>query len=157
MKIHPKHEWLANKMGEGYYYIPGSQREFFHLWKDGQNQWRCTSTWTLECDKDEEFVVLDSISRKAIKMNCHHFEAIERADDATEQVTKPLGYCEVSKEDYVQLVDDDCAVSVIFENLIMARTVSDAETTVGYVRDANTGDIFKVTIDYLGNNPDEKD
>jgi len=180
MRIQQKDIHSAERMGEGYYYVPevgGEFGDFYHLWKDTAGEWHIAPTWTLECSNNEEFIVLPNIERRAIKMDHRHFEAIKRVDAPAEQA--PVGSCQPyvsvgvdwdkaeehspsgKKTWYPGCCDvcqeDDCATEAIIADLIMARTVSDAETAIGYVRDPATGDIFKVTVEYLGNNPNGKD
>ena len=157
MKIWERDQELAQKTGEGVWLWDGA---WYELYIDNDGEWSANASRGSSVEGNT-LAILPEILKHGIKMERRHYDAIERVDAPAEQAPlgscRPYGYCEVCKEDYVQLVDDDCATEAIIDNLIMARTVSDAETAVGYVRDAATGDIFKVTIDYLGNNPDEKD
>lgn len=146
MKICEKHQELAAQIGESIWVKDGN---WYQVYLDADGEWSVHASWG-SIGYDVEMHMLDKIVRQGTKIEQRHLDAIQRVDAPAEQVTVGV--------DWVQRIEDnDCATEDIIDNLIMARTVSDAETAIGYVRDAKTGDIFKVTIEYLGNNPDEQD
>jgi hypothetical protein len=51
---------------------------------------------------------------------------------------------------------DNNPVMQLFGSLIAAREVADEESVVGFISDSGTNDMYKVTIQYIGNRaPDE--
>lgn len=89
-----------------------------------------------------------------------------KAEDLGPEVTTiPTGACsghaaqqqkDIDEEpEYCECPICECDVIKLFAGLLAAREVSDEEMTMGFITDAVTNDLFKVTIQYIGNQADE--
>lgn len=56
---------------------------------------------------------------------------------------------------YELIEDDECDVTKLFGSLLAAREVADEESIIGFLTDSVTNDMFKVTIQFIGNQGDQ--
>lgn len=142
MEIAEHQQHIAKNLGVGIYFYENS---FYELYTK-RDTWHVNVLWGK--DNQEVFVLTDALAKEGIKLDQRHFDAIERVDAPVQTVAAELPKVEQEAE---IPCDKLSAVEVIVESLIAAREVADEEINMGFVTDSISGDMFKVSVQYIGN------
>lgn len=165
MKVSKEHFEIAERLGEGIF----MRKPFgilFSLEKDSLNGNWYIATLDEGWNEVDTFRILDMWAGDAVKLPDNGIErcAILLRNQAAQD---KLGRCtphSCCPSHAMQQLEDmaaetcDCdnnPVMQLFGSLIAAREVADEETVTGFISDSETNDMYKVTIQYIGNRSDE--
>lgn len=148
MRVDAEDQKLAEKVGKGVWFLDGA---FYELYQDEDEIWRVNTTWGNYARHDTPFYVLENLLKRGIKLDKRHFDAIELVEtlDAVEEDDE-----DDEDEDVKETVPITAAEEIV-QNLFTARTVSDEELAIGFIRNPKTNDVYKVLVQYIGNRSNE--
>jgi hypothetical protein len=156
MKVNSDHKAVAERLGEGVFFDP--RRNVFsllvnkHHWEiilledmwDGVQQYNLLALdekYLIKLPKDKEDVVAMLELWKA------HQEGVVEMGRCTPSACCPSH----AAQQQIDLETEKCPVTMLAGSLIAAREVADEESVTGFFTDAETNDMYKVVIQYIGN------
>ena len=165
MKVNSSHEKVAERLGQGVFFH--TQRNQFLLLEQRATAWEIvlldtgwenTTQYNL-LPMDEKYLVKLPSDERDIESMIELWQAKQEDQSKLGRCT-PHSCC--PSHAMQQLEDmaaetcdcDDNPVMQLFGSLIAAREVADEETVTGFISDSETNDMYKVTIQYIGNNGD---
>ena len=166
MKICREDQALAAQIGESIWVWDGV---WYQIYQDKYNEWSVNCSWGW-ISEYTELHILSELVEKGIKIEQRHLDAIKRVDAPAEQVTVGVdwakveehappgkktwypGCCEVDPDNEYAIEERKLSpVEDIVWSLMAAREISDEEHNMGFVTDSESGDMYKVTVQYIGN------
>lgn len=172
MKVNSDHKAIAERLGEGVFFH--TQRNQFLLLEQRASSWELVLLDT-GWEKTTQYNLLALDEKYLVKLppDSRDIESMLELWQAKQEGQSKLGRCTphscCPSHATQQLADElasleaescDCdsnPVMQLFGSLLAAREVADEEMVTGFISDSVTNDMFKVTIQYIGNRAADED
>lgn len=171
MKLNSDHKAIAERLGAGVFFH--IQRNQFLLLEQRATAWELVLLDTgWENTTQYNLLALDEKYLVKLPPDSRDIESMLELWQAKLEGQSKLGRCtphsccpshatQQLADELASLAAEPCGcdsnpVMQLFGSLLAAREVADEESVVGFISDSGTNDMYKVTIQYIGNRaPDE--
>lgn len=162
MKLNSDHRAVAERLGEGVFFH--TQRNQFLLLEQRATAWELVLLDTgWENTAQYNLLALDEKYLVKLPPDSRDIESMIELWQAKQEGQSKLGRCtphSCCPSHAMQMELDmtrtkGIACEALLDQLVAARELSDEEFIMGFVKDKDTNDVFKVTIQYIGNQGDD--